>query len=298
MGVTKVLTVLGQFYFVRLARLKVSNMVLVKNSLVDSFPCVFKMSKMAGFLPFKKGIDEATGYQIAHPLCSLSTMGILALSKTVLISFLAFGIYLSTSQADISLMELLKIVMVDINEPGFDTITFLATFFSVQLLNAGIEYGIFCLRKTLPDLHRFYAQSLSRIMIKKPSIDPNIKRHIWITATWMNVVVGLFAVGIFHRLVEETNSGYWSHLTFGVAMALFTIMMQMPMHVSNILIGELVGNLCIWSETLRNLLVQKDIGMILQKYFDACYQFYKGLEKTCNVFSNLLGVTLVVALGE
>ena len=81
-------------------------------------------------------------------------------------------------------------------------------------------------------------------------------------------------------------------------MALFTIMMQMPMHVSNILMGELVGNLCIWSETLRNLLVQKDIGMILHKYFDACYQFHKGLGKTCNVFSNLLGVTLVVALGE
>ena len=193
-------------------RLKVSNMVLVKNSLVDSFPCVFKMSKMAGFLPFKKGIDEATGYQIAQPLGSFSTKGILALSKTFLFSFLAFGIYLSTSQADISLMELLEIIMVDINEPGFDTITFLATFFSVQLLNVGIEYGIYCLRKTLPDLHRFYAQSLSRILIKKPSIDPNIKRHFWITAAWMNVVVGLFAIGIFHRLVEVTNSGYWSHL--------------------------------------------------------------------------------------
>ena len=136
----------------RQTRPKVSNMVQVKNSWVDSFPCVFKMSKMAGFLPFKKGIDEATGYQIAQPLCSFSTMGILALSKTFLISFLAFGIYLSTSQADISLMELLEIIMVDINEPGFDTITFLATFFSVQLLNAGIEYGIYCLRKTLPEL--------------------------------------------------------------------------------------------------------------------------------------------------
>ena len=79
---------------------------------------------------------------------------------------------------------------------------------------------------------------------------------------------------------------------------IFQFFQSSPLIILLILLGELAGNLCIWSEILVHILKEKDIAKILKIHLHECSQFYDGLKMTSQLFSQQLGIYSALFLGN
>ena len=96
-----------------------------KNSLIDSFKILHMFCWCFGVVLFQIGIDEKTGYEVITPVPFFMYFGFMIISNIFCNLSVALGLYISTTQTNLSVYEFLKIVFNSFNDGNMlDIITY------------------------------------------------------------------------------------------------------------------------------------------------------------------------------
>ena len=270
----------------------------VKNSLINTFWGFLKISQLIGHFPFKKGIDEATKFELIKPLDSCISFCTFTLSHSIMFGSLAIGVYISSSQMNLTMWNFLKSIYVDINETSLDTITWVITFPATTTISAILELKLFSQKKDIPILYNFYASSLKRILVIKPPIKNKIQYLFYGLVLTQILSAVMFCVGFYLYAAETTETLYFTHIIFLMGSFIFQFFQSSPLLILLILLCELAGNLCIWTETLVHTLKENDMARVLKTHLHECSQFYYGLKMTSQLFSQQMGIFTALFLGN